>query len=44
MIPQIKIGCWSIVGAGSVVVTDVPDGVVVVGVPGRARRKNTSEK
>ncbi len=29
------IGSWSTVGAGSVVINDVPDGVVVAGVPAR---------
>ena len=35
----IHIGRHSIVGAGAVVVDDVPDGVVVVGVPARVLRK-----
>jgi sugar O-acyltransferase (sialic acid O-acetyltransferase NeuD family) len=34
----IRIGSNSIVGAGAVVVSDVPDGVVVVGVPARILR------
>src|SRR5262249_40448455 len=33
-----NVGCNSIVGAGSVVVRDVPDGVTVVGNPARERR------
>jgi sugar O-acyltransferase (sialic acid O-acetyltransferase NeuD family) len=33
--PRIKIGKNSIVGAGAVVVADVPDGVVVAGVPAK---------
>jgi sugar O-acyltransferase (sialic acid O-acetyltransferase NeuD family) len=35
VIPGKKIGAWSIVGAGSVVIDDVPDNVVVVGNPAR---------
>jgi sugar O-acyltransferase (sialic acid O-acetyltransferase NeuD family) len=31
----VKIGKWSIVGAGAAVINDVPDGVIVVGVPAR---------
>jgi UDP-perosamine 4-acetyltransferase len=40
VIERIKIGANSIVGAGAVVVDDVPDNVVVVGVPARVLRKN----
>jgi sugar O-acyltransferase (sialic acid O-acetyltransferase NeuD family) len=35
ILPKVKIGNQVTVGAGSVVTQDVPDGVVVVGVPGR---------
>ena len=35
IIPNITIGKWSVVGAGSVVIEDVPDYVTVVGVPAR---------
>lgn len=35
ILPRMKIGNNVIVGAGSVVTQDVPDGVTVVGVPGR---------
>lgn len=35
ILPKVKIGDNVIVGAGSVVTQDVPDGVTVVGVPGR---------
>jgi acetyltransferase EpsM len=43
VIPGIKIGKWSIIGAGSVVIEDVPDYATVVGVPGRVikRRQET---
>jgi maltose O-acetyltransferase len=34
-----EIGVDSIVGAGAVVVKDVPDGVVAVGVPAKVIRK-----
>lgn len=36
--PCIKIGVDAVVGAGSAVVSDVPDGAVVAGVPARALR------
>lgn len=39
ILPKVKIGNRVIVGAGSVVNRDVPDGVTVVGVPGRIIRK-----
>ena len=35
ILPKVKIGSNVIVGAGSVVTQDVPDGVTVMGVPGR---------
>ncbi len=35
IIPGITIGRWSVVGAGSVVIKDVPDYATVIGVPGR---------
>jgi sugar O-acyltransferase (sialic acid O-acetyltransferase NeuD family) len=38
-IPCVSIGNMTIVGAGSVVVRDIPDGVVAFGVPARVRRK-----
>ena len=37
-IPFVSIGTMTIVGAGSVVVRDIPDGVVAFGVPARVRR------
>jgi sugar O-acyltransferase (sialic acid O-acetyltransferase NeuD family) len=40
VIDGIRIGSNSIVGAGAVVVSDVPDNVVVVGVPAKVLRKN----
>lgn len=41
IIDQVKIGHNVIIGMGSVIIRDVPDNVVVVGVPGRILRKNT---
>jgi len=38
---QITIGDYSVVGAGAVVVKDVPPGVVVIGVPARECKKST---
>ena len=34
IIQDIKIGDWSIIGAGAVIIEDVPENVTVVGVPG----------
>ena len=36
-IPGITIGAWSVVGAGAVVVRDVPAGVTAIGVPARVK-------
>ncbi|MDB6080403.1 MAG: hypothetical protein JWO82_4150, partial [Akkermansiaceae bacterium] len=38
--PRITIGPNSIIGAGSVVVTDIPGNSVAVGVPARVVREN----
>ena len=35
VIPGIQIGKWATIGAGSVIINDVPDGVTIVGNPGR---------
>ena len=37
--PEIRVGCDVVVGAGAAVVSDVPDGVTVVGVPARSRKQ-----
>jgi len=39
ILPDIKIGANSLIGAGSVVVKDVPDGVVVAGNPAKIIKK-----
>jgi acetyltransferase EpsM len=39
VIQGIRIGCWCTIGAGAVIIDDVPDGVTVVGNPGRILRK-----
>jgi UDP-N-acetylbacillosamine N-acetyltransferase len=39
VVPRIRIGESSIVGAGAVVLDDVPPGVIVYGVPARVQRK-----
>lgn len=36
-IPNVSVGAWSVVGAGSVVVRDIPDGVVAMGSPARIK-------
>ncbi len=35
---NIRVGAWSVIGAGSAVVRDIPDRVVAYGVPARVRR------
>jgi len=42
VIPGVKIGKWATVGAGAVVIRDVPDGVTVVGNPGREKQRAAS--
>ena len=39
MIQGVKIGRWCTIGAGTVVIKDVPDGAMVVGNPARIIRK-----
>lgn len=39
VIQSVKIGKFSIIGAGSVVIKDVPDRMKVVGVPAKIRGK-----
>lgn len=39
VLPRMKIGIDSVVGAGAVVVRDVPDGVTVIGVPAQLQRQ-----
>jgi acetyltransferase EpsM len=43
VIQGIKIGKWSVIGAGAVIISDVPDYSVVVGNPGRII-KNTQHE
>lgn len=40
VIPDVEIGEWAVMGAGSVVVDQVPPGTTVVGVPARTRRRS----
>jgi UDP-perosamine 4-acetyltransferase len=37
VIPRRSIGAWTTAGAGAVIVRDLPDGVVAIGVPARVR-------
>lgn len=39
VIPQIRIGAWSTVGAGAVVINEIPSHVTVVGAPARPIKK-----
>jgi acetyltransferase EpsM len=39
--PGIKIGKWALVGAGAVIIENIPDHAVVVGNPGRIIRYTT---
>ena len=43
VLPGVKIGNNSIIGAGSVVTKDIPEGVIAVGNPCRILRKVTDE-
>jgi len=43
VIQGIKIGKWSVIGAGTVIISDVPDYSVVVGNPGRIIKKIHNE-
>jgi len=43
VLPSRRIGAWSVIGAGSVVVQDIPAGCTAVGVPCRVI-KNTSNE
>jgi acetyltransferase EpsM len=44
VVDGIKIGAHSVIGAGSVVTKDVPDNVLVVGVPGKVVREGIEGK
>lgn len=43
VIPNVAVGAWSIVGAGSAVVRDLPAGVVAYGNPARPRRARNDD-
>lgn len=40
VIPGVKIGKWSIIGAGASVIKDVPDNVIMAGVPAKILKNN----
>lgn len=44
ILPGIRIGKFAMVGAGSVVVGDVPDSVVAIGNPARVLKNVTKER
>ena len=39
VVPQVRIGAWSIVGAGSVIIDDLPANVFCYGTPARVIRE-----
>jgi acetyltransferase-like isoleucine patch superfamily enzyme len=39
ILPGIRIGAWSVIGAGSVVIRHIPDCVLAYASPARVRRK-----
>ena len=39
VIPYRKVGAWATVGAGGIVVNDIPQNIVAVGVPARPKKK-----
>jgi sugar O-acyltransferase (sialic acid O-acetyltransferase NeuD family) len=43
VIDRLRIGDWAVVGAGSLVTKDIPEGTVVYGVPAKAIRKNEEQ-
>lgn len=44
IIHGIKVGKWAIIGAGSIIIKDVPDFAIVVGNPGKIIKANFDEK
>jgi acetyltransferase EpsM len=40
ILPGVKVGKWCVIGAGSIILKDVPDGSIVVGNPGRIIKQN----
>jgi len=40
VIPDVKIGAWAVLGAGAVVIDDIPPATTVVGAPARTRRSS----
>ena len=44
ILEKVSVGSESIVGMGSVVYRDIPDGVIALGNPARVARKNEDKK
>lgn len=44
VIPSRRVGEWAVVGAGGVVVKDIPGGVTAVGIPARPLKQTSEEK
>lgn len=44
VIPNVKVGKWCVIGAGTVVIRDVPDYCTVVGNPGRIIKRSSKNK
>jgi UDP-perosamine 4-acetyltransferase len=40
VIPDVEVGEWAVLGAGAVVINDIPPATTVVGAPARARRRS----
>lgn len=44
VLEKIRVGCWAIIGMGSLVYKDIPDEMIALGNPARVARKNEDRK